>query len=215
MGNSCIAISGLASHPFGSWQPKGEDKTFMWIRDALPRALPMSRAILYGYDTTLLDSNSFQSIVDLASSLIDHLKANGWYLVSSKPLVFLAHSLGGIILKEAFSMMASGDDQGQFILSRFLGGIFFGVPSYGMKTSHLRAMVRGQVNEQVINDLSTSSEYLYNLDNRFSGLVLTRHMHLCWAYETKTSPTTEVSNDLTFSSTSICICDNIQVADPV
>ncbi|KAI3318364.1 hypothetical protein HD806DRAFT_512072 [Xylariaceae sp. AK1471] len=195
----CIAISGLASHPFGSWQPKGEDKTFMWIREALPRALPASRAILYGYDTTLLDSNSFQSIVDLASSFIDHLKANGWHLVASKPLVFLAHSLGGIILKEAFSMMAMGDDQGRVILSRFLGGVFFGVPSYGMKTSHLRAMVRGQVNEQVISDLSTSSEYLYNLDNHFSGLVLTRHMHLCWAYETKTSPTIERLEDGSYS----------------
>ncbi|RWA11742.1 hypothetical protein EKO27_g3362 [Xylaria grammica] len=191
----CIAISGLASHPFGSWQPKGEDKSFMWVREALPRSMPMCRAILYGYDTTLLNSNSFQTIVDLGSSLINHIKANGWHLAGSKPLVFLAHSLGGIVLKEAFSMMANGDDQGQLILNRFLGGIFFGVPSYGMKTSHLHAMVRGQLNEQVVKDLSTSSGYLRNLDDHFSGLVLTRQMRLCWAYETKASPTPERQED--------------------
>ncbi|KAI0466703.1 hypothetical protein F4859DRAFT_496404 [Xylaria cf. heliscus] len=195
----CIAISGLASHPFGSWQPKGGDKSFMWIREALPRAIPMSRAILYGYDTTLLKSNSFQTIVDLGSSLINQLKANGWHLAGSKPLVFLAHSLGGIVLKEAFSTMANGDNQGQFILTRFLGGIFFGVPSYGMKTSHLHMMVRGQVNEQVVEDLSTTSEYLRDLDDRFSGLVLTRSMRICWAYETKTSPTVERKEDGSYS----------------
>ncbi|KAI1126898.1 hypothetical protein F5Y10DRAFT_243740 [Nemania abortiva] len=191
----CIAISGLASHPFGSWQPKGEDKSFMWLRDELPRTMPGSRSILYGYDTTLVNSKSFQTIADLASSLVNLIKANGWHLSNSKPLVFLAHSLGGIILKEAFSMMAIGDDQGRHILDRFLGGIFFGVPSHGMKTSHLLAMVRGQVNEQVVSDLSTDSEYLGVLDDSFSGLVLTRHMRLYWAYETKTSPTIKKHQD--------------------
>ncbi|KAI1116549.1 hypothetical protein F5Y14DRAFT_407127 [Nemania sp. NC0429] len=197
----CIAISGLASHPFGSWQPKGEDKSFMWLRDALPRAMPMCRAILYGYDSALLNSNSFQSIVDLASSFIDQIQASGWHLTGSKRLVFLAHSLGGIVLKEAFSMMANGDHQEHLILSRFLGGISFGVPSFGMKTTHLQLMVRGQVNEQVVTDLSTTSEYLRNLDDHFSGLVLTRHMRLFWAYETMTSPTPEKQENGSYKRT--------------
>ncbi|KAJ8119550.1 hypothetical protein ONZ43_g3523 [Nemania bipapillata] len=192
----CIAISGLASHPFGSWQPKGKDKGFMWIRDALPRALPMMRAILYGYDTTLIRSNSFQTIGDLASSLVNHIKANGWYLADSKRLVFLAHSLGGIVLKEAFWMMANGDSQGQRILDRFLGGIFFGVPSHGMEASHLLAMVRGQVNEEFVDALSSSSKYLRLLDDHFAGLISTRDMHFRWAFETKTSPTVAVSAQL-------------------
>lgn len=54
-------------------------------------------------------------------------------------------------------------------------------------------MVRGQVNEQIVNDLSTTSKYLRRLDDHFSGLVSTRHMRLFWAYETMTSPTPEVS----------------------
>ncbi|RYC59593.1 hypothetical protein CHU98_g6631 [Xylaria longipes] len=185
----CIDISGLASHPFGSWQPKGEDKSFMWIREALPRALPMMRAILYGYDTTLIRSNSFQTVGDLASSLVNHIKANGWHLADSKRLVFLAHSLGGIVLKEAFWMMANGDNQGEQILDCFLGGIFFGVPSHGMETSHLLTMVRGQVNEEFVDALSSNSEYLHVLDNHFAGLTSTRDIHFCWAFETKTSPT--------------------------
>ncbi|KAK5992042.1 hypothetical protein PT974_05438 [Cladobotryum mycophilum] len=95
----CIAISGLSSHPFGSWQPHAGDKEFMWIRDELPTKLPGVRAILYGYDTTLVNSRSFQTIPDLALSFIAELKANGWTSLTAKPIMFLAHSLGGVINK--------------------------------------------------------------------------------------------------------------------
>ncbi|KAI1078377.1 hypothetical protein F5B20DRAFT_571625 [Whalleya microplaca] len=176
-------------HPFGSWQPKGEDKSFMWIRDELPRAMPNMRTIVYGYDTTLQQSNSFQSIRDLALSFIDHTKACGWYKTSVKRLVFLAHSLGGIVLKEAFAALANGGDKSIRILDNFIGGIFFGVPSLGMATSHLSIMVKGQHNEQMIQDLSRNSEYLQDLGDRFSGLAAVRGMRLYWAYETRTSPT--------------------------
>ncbi|KAI1443597.1 hypothetical protein F5Y02DRAFT_392884 [Annulohypoxylon stygium] len=199
----CIAISGLASHPFGSWQPKGEDKSFMWIRDELPRLVPELRASIYGYDTTLAGSNSFQSIQDLAMSLIDHIKSSGWILPSAKPLVFLAHSLGGIILKEVFSILANSGERNAHILNLFQGGIFFGVPSQGMHTSHLLTIVKSQTTEKMIQDLSKGSEYLLNLDNKFSGLSAVRNMRLHLAYETKTSPTIKKREDGSFERTGL------------
>ncbi|KAL5087412.1 hypothetical protein Trisim1_007811 [Trichoderma cf. simile WF8] len=36
----CVVISGLASHPMGSWQPRGNEKSFMWIRDKIPELVP-------------------------------------------------------------------------------------------------------------------------------------------------------------------------------
>src|SRR5204863_9071639 len=107
------------------------DKTFMWIRDALPRSLPGVRAILYGYDTTLVDSNSFQTIWDLACALIHQLKANGWTSPTAKPIVFLAHSLGGIVLKQALVILAGSGNRDN-LLSAVQGAIFFGVPASGM-----------------------------------------------------------------------------------
>ncbi|KAI0383402.1 hypothetical protein F5Y04DRAFT_251219 [Hypomontagnella monticulosa] len=195
----CIAISGLASHPFGSWQPRGEDKSFMWIRDGLPRIMPNIRASIYGYDTTLEGSDSFQSIEDLGKGLINHLHASGLALPSAKPLIFLAHSLGGIVLKEAFVSLARGSEKDIHALSLFKGGIFFGVPSQGMDISYLRAMVKGQTNESLLEDLSTRSEYLLALDNQFSGLSLTRSMCIHWAYETKTSATIKRTLDGSFA----------------
>ncbi|KAI1394354.1 uncharacterized protein F4822DRAFT_45648 [Hypoxylon trugodes] len=185
----CIAISGLASHPFGSWQPKGHPKTFMWIRDALPQSLPSVRPILYGYDTTLLRSRSFQSIFDLAIGLIGQLKANGWSSPTCKPLVFLAHSLGGVVLKQAFVSLANRIERDDGILRAMKGAVFFGVPNLGMEQSHLLAVVDGQPNEQLIADLSPESAYLQKLDKQFNGISCLQDALLYWCYETRKSPT--------------------------
>ncbi|KAL7958841.1 hypothetical protein V8C34DRAFT_323804 [Trichoderma compactum] len=184
----CIAISGLSSHPFGSWQPHGSDKSFMWIRDSLPRDLPGVRTIIYGYDTALIDSTSFQTIQDLSSTLIQQLKANGWASPGSKKLVFLAHSLGGVILKDALILMAGSGEREKYMLSLTKGAIFFGVPSHGMHVSHFLAMVGNQPNQSLIRDLSNDSSYLANLDKQFDGISVIQQMKLFWAYETKTSP---------------------------
>ena len=45
----------------------------MWLRDSLPKDLPKTRILVYGYDTRLANSTSFQSIddvgIDLRSSI--------------------------------------------------------------------------------------------------------------------------------------------------
>lgn len=41
----------------------------MWLRDSLPNDLPRTRILVYGYDTRLEDSTSFQSIDDLGIHL--------------------------------------------------------------------------------------------------------------------------------------------------
>ncbi|KAI1475154.1 hypothetical protein F4774DRAFT_303114 [Daldinia eschscholtzii] len=185
----CIAISGLASHPFGSWQPKGRSKSFMWIRDALPQSLRNIRPILYGYDTTLVESLSFQTIFDLALGLINQLKANGWTLPTCKPVVFLAHSLGGIVLKQAFVSLANKLERDDPIRQAIRGAVFFGVPNLGMEQSHLMAVVEGQANMQLVEDLSIQSDYLQHLDQQFSGISYLQDALLYWCYETKKSPT--------------------------
>ncbi|KAH6989107.1 hypothetical protein BKA56DRAFT_611392 [Ilyonectria sp. MPI-CAGE-AT-0026] len=183
----CIAISGLDSHPFGSWKSKRDEDTFMWLRDALPRLRPDMRTILYGYDTTLTESNSFKSIKDIAWSLIENLKC-----MKPKPLVVIAHSLGGIIFQEALVGLDKDEAAEQVLLNYVRGGVFFGVPSKGMETDALRAMVDGEPTEQLLDDLSIESTYLNKLDDDFKSIASGEKMKLFWAYETKTTPTVAV-----------------------
>ncbi|KAI1846006.1 hypothetical protein JX266_007815 [Neoarthrinium moseri] len=185
----CIAISGLASHPFGSWQPRGGDKSFMWIRDELPRQLQGCRTVIHGYDTRLNDSNSFQNIPDLAKQLISHLQAYGWALPSARPIAFLAHSLGGIVLKQALVQLADSSDEEYKSLMRILRGVvFFGVPNLGMQQEHFRTIAQNNANAALVDDLARNSSYLRQLDTNFSEGSFSKRITCFWAYETVESP---------------------------
>jgi len=192
-GCSVIAISGLGSHPFGSWQRHGSDKSYMWIRDEIPGSIPGARAILYGYDASLTDSDSFQSIRDIARGLFEQLRATGWQRVAAASLAFLAHSLGGIVLMDALLQIAdSRNSVDAPILDKVRGAILFGVPTLGMEQSNLQAMTEGQVNETIVQDLSRESNYLRNLNESYLGVSRLRRLRVFWGYETRTSPTVEV-----------------------
>jgi hypothetical protein len=101
---SILAISGLGGHAFGSFKEKNGDH--MWLRDALPRDLtandgeqPIARVLLYGYESRILQSDNTQDLEDIASafyaSLISLVNTS-----KTKPLIILAHSLGGLVVKQ-------------------------------------------------------------------------------------------------------------------
>lgn len=94
----------------------------MWVRDTLPAHLPNVRAIVYGYDTKLVKSRSFQTIWDIAGTLRDRLLPLAYSTATSRPLVFLAHSLGGIILKKTLVLLADSGPEGARLLDRVYGG---------------------------------------------------------------------------------------------
>ena len=64
---SCLAISGLGGHAFGSF--KETDGSYMWLCDDLPYDLATTRIIIYGYESQLHGSQSFQGLEALASTL--------------------------------------------------------------------------------------------------------------------------------------------------
>ncbi|RYP61328.1 hypothetical protein DL771_010167 [Monosporascus sp. 5C6A] len=197
----CIALSGLASHPFGSWQPKGGDKTFMWIRDDLPKHLQRVRAVIYGYRTKLHDSQSFQTIPDLAHEFIDQLLAYGWGCSSAKPIAFLAHSLGGLVLKEALIQLNKSQDQAyQTLIDLIQGVIFFGVPNLGMEQAHFRTIVRNNPNEALVDDIARNSNYLRRLNEAFTQGSFNTKLRCFWAFETSESLTVTVSRGIKYAT---------------
>ncbi|EFX06628.1 hypothetical protein CMQ_6949 [Grosmannia clavigera kw1407] len=160
----------------------------MWVRDALPKAFPNTRVLLFGYDTALPNSNSFQNIHDIASSFIENLKASVLRPPAMRPLFVLAHSLGGIVFIDALVTLRIQDDE---MRRKIIGAVLFGVPSRGMETEALAAIVNGQPNQVLVNDLSVNSEYLRRLQDRFS--MISNDIKGIWAYETRTAPTVAVS----------------------
>ncbi|KAI6623871.1 hypothetical protein MCOR14_009448 [Pyricularia oryzae] len=68
-----IAVPGLGSHALGSWKSPNSDD--VWLRDFLAEDVPKIRVLLYGYDTTLANSQVKQSIEDLAATFLEQVIA--------------------------------------------------------------------------------------------------------------------------------------------
>jgi protein SERAC1 len=96
----------------------------MWLRDGLPHDLKRARVLVYGYNTNLLESQTFQNVDDIAIAFNESIRSirihnrvswvvRLWRLIGGsfrqgevmpRPLVFISHSLGGVILKRVRSV---------------------------------------------------------------------------------------------------------------
>lgn len=190
-----IAVSGLGGHAFGSF--KEREGPFMWLRDALPFDLPNARILIYGYDTQLQGSSSFQSLTDLGRGLqmaIEGMKTDS--SAKNRQTLFLGHSLGGLIIKEAVIMMKSTDDDvDRDILSSTSAFLFFGVPHQGMAMKFLVPLVKDQPNRALIESLDTNSSLLWRQQREFPLALGSNEPQVVSFFETKQSPTAEFVDD--------------------
>ncbi|KFX91129.1 hypothetical protein O988_07900 [Pseudogymnoascus sp. VKM F-3808] len=186
-----IAISGLRGHAFGSFEAR--DGKHMWLCDSLPRDLPGAQIMIYGYDTQLDGSISFQDLESLASSLRASIAAQrmtGSINAKSRavPLVFIAHGLGGLIVKEAIIQMKK-DKKHHDLLQSIYGALFFGVPNQGMEIASLVPMVAGQPNQALLHSLGKESQLLRNQFREFPEAFDSKDSEIFCYYETEMSRT--------------------------
>ena len=67
----------------------------------MPSQLPAARIMSYGYDSKTLFTESAENISDIAKNLLEHLSMKRKDVQEmSRPIMFISHSLGGIIVKE-------------------------------------------------------------------------------------------------------------------
>lgn len=185
----CIAISGLGGHAFGSFKERGGPH--MWLRDALPYDIPSLRTIIYGYDTQLNGSKAFQDLEALGNTLRVTIEAMADISddVEMKPLLFVAHSLGGLVVKEAIIQMRMASDVSRRILEATYGALFFGVPNQGMDISSLIPMVKDQPNQALLHSLGGDSQLLRNQTREFPVAFDFKDSKIICFYETQMSPT--------------------------
>jgi alpha-beta hydrolase superfamily lysophospholipase len=160
----------------------------MWLRDWLPTQLTGSRSIIYGYDSKLEGSESFQNMDEIVLRFIQLLETISPSFSRDRPIVLFAHSMGGIILKHALvKMQEKGSPTQKEILHQIRGVILFGVPNQGMEISHFLAMVDGRPNENLVRALRRDSPYLQELDHSFYNVATARRIRLISVYETRRS----------------------------
>ncbi|KAK5662498.1 hypothetical protein OQA88_8410 [Cercophora sp. LCS_1] len=152
-----------------------------WPRDLLPQSIPDARVLTYGYDTNIRHwigpAASRSTIYDIAWDFLVTLEADR-RSDPSRPLLFVVHSLGGIVIKEMLRR-SSGCQLGQSHLHQVFesttGIMFFGTPHSGAdplgflrRTTELVATIAGfSVPQQIVNSLLPSSDRLRELRDEF------------------------------------------------
>lgn len=174
-------------NPFSS-SDRGNRDAIYWPRDLLPVTVPYARVLTYGYDTRIrhwaeapANRNTVYDIAwDLLVALDSERRAE-----PSRPVLFVVHSLGGIVIKEALRR-SRGCHLGQAYLCGIcestIGIIFFGTPHAGSdprrflhRIAEKVAKAAGfSVNEQIVNALLPSSERLRELRDEFGPMAQAR-----------------------------------------
>jgi len=156
-----------------------------WPRDLIPATLPQARVLTYGYDTNIrhrFDAPISKSTVyDIGKDLLVSLEAER-RSDPSRPLIFVAHSLGGIVVKEAIRR-SHGFQKHQSHLHEIykstVAVIFFGTPHSGADPRSLIHHIAEKVtqaagfsvNEQIVQTILPTSERLRELRDEFSPMA--------------------------------------------
>lgn len=98
-----VALHGLNGHWEKTWQsdkPTSKGGGAMWLRDFLPQQIPHARVMSFGYDSVLLFSKSTSDVGTFAEQLLESLLSRRMNVPETRPIIFICHSLGGIVVKK-------------------------------------------------------------------------------------------------------------------
>jgi len=179
---SIVAIHGLNGHPFTTWTDK-HHQNHLWLRDSLPNHVPNCRVMTFGYDSALLFSQSEMKLVDFAQDLLTRLHhAREDPVERKRPLVFICHSLGGIVAKLALVLASLNTEQHRDIMKSAFSIAFFGTPHRGSRSASLAKMLSRILNvasfgfairSDLLRTLEVHSQELDDA-NQFSRDILSR-----------------------------------------
>ena len=90
----------------------------------------------FGYDSAVLFGSSRSSINDFAVDLTTRLELERRHTQEQqRPLIFVCHSLGGVVFKEFLVHLSLQLDRGRDLLRSIFGVVFMGTPHRGSRAA--------------------------------------------------------------------------------
>ncbi|KAG9526674.1 hypothetical protein KCV07_g330, partial [Aureobasidium melanogenum] len=136
-----VAVHGLMGHWENTWNVGNSHDDSMFLRDRIPADLRRigvrARIFSYGYDSAVVFSKSIATIDQAAIMLLSRLL--GKRRTSEEkgcPIIFIAHSLGGLVVKQAMIEAWTRNEYYRDILESVKGCLFLGVPHGGADSAY-------------------------------------------------------------------------------
>ncbi|KAF5013630.1 hypothetical protein FDECE_391 [Fusarium decemcellulare] len=169
-------------------QESTQRKSF-WPEEFLAPDMPEARIWTYGYRSAVFEglfrANNLNSASQHGNDLALKFERN---FPNNEPVIFIAHSLGGILVKDAIKRSKSIREQTKLI-------VFMGTPHCGSQLARRSAtvtkilkLVGQQINESIIEGLQPKNEVFSSIDENFKAIVLEENIRIHSFYEARGMP---------------------------
>ncbi|KAA6408178.1 MAG: Kinesin light chain [Lasallia pustulata] len=164
-----VAVHGLNGHHEKTWTTNNVN----WLRDLLPSDIPNARILSWGYDANTHSTSQISGhyLYNHATTLVSDLCLKRRLTKTrTRPIIFVAHSLGGIVVKSALihskaARRGALEEHRSIILSTY-GILFMGTPHQGGSGVHLGelmlkvASIFVTADDKILKHLERDSEWL-------------------------------------------------------
>ncbi|KIX93516.1 uncharacterized protein Z520_10694 [Fonsecaea multimorphosa CBS 102226] len=165
-----------------SVEPSPKERGCYWPLDLIPSDFENVRVLTCGYDshpTRFLAGGNQMNISQHAQNLLQRIRTTRSHC-QGRPIIFVAHSLGGILVEDAIIESRKYEDQPAVMdISRSSVAIFFfGTPhhgsdaaKYGEYLGKILETCGVGVNKQILRGLQRNGEKLSSVERDFNDLI--------------------------------------------
>ncbi|TVY23462.1 Ankyrin repeat domain-containing protein [Lachnellula hyalina] len=180
-----IALHGINGDAYTTFTAPSSKN--LWLRDFLPRSFPGARIYTFGYDARVLFSLSTGDISTFANSLLEDV----WGVrigrcEKRRPIIWIAHSMGGLVVKKALTIAYNDPARYGDIHSSTTSILFMATPHRGSDhaallggiaevanlplAGTLTSRFAGKVRDDLIKDLEKDNPAVKKIAEGFGAL---------------------------------------------
>ncbi|KAK4214235.1 hypothetical protein QBC37DRAFT_440338 [Rhypophila decipiens] len=131
-----IFVHGLGGKSRRTWSWQYDPQKFwpLWLAEEVQ--LSKTRIFTFGYNADIAGQTTPSNILDFARQLLFQMKtysgdeASGSAPIGKRPLMFVMHSMGGLVVKKAY-ILGKSDEQFDSIISHIHAMVFLATPHRG------------------------------------------------------------------------------------
>lgn len=159
-----VFVHGVDGNAISTWTSPDDNEAF-W-----PRWLGEKNTDFgiwtFGYPAaTTVFTGEAMGLVDRGNNLLTVLEANGFAEDENRPLVFVVHSFGGLVVKQALRTASDSKDESWNKIRRRAKGIFFiSTPHAGSQLASFVNYVGGRLARDTVRDLEYAESSLIDLN---------------------------------------------------
>lgn len=172
-------VHGLTGDRTTTWS--AQDPSDPWPKTLLPSMLSAARIITYGYDAYVVRTPvaSSNRLIDHATNLLNDLTTDrNRRNAATRPIIFVAHSLGGLVCKKAIlSSRNNADAHLRNVFDCTKGVIFMGTPHRGSwmadwaKISASALGLMKSTNKSLLEILQADNQFLEAIQFDFWSMI--------------------------------------------